>query len=146
MVRKSFLIWLAIIPLAILNGVFREIVVSPLIGERYGQPLSGISLCLIIFVICCVFIPKLGKGSAGTYWKIGFLWILLTVLFEFGFGLLTGDTIWELIKAYDIRTGNLWSLVVLFTGIAPYLTARIRQTIVEPQKAKGDEACIVKTG
>jgi len=129
MIKKSLLIWLAIIPCAILNGAFREAVINPLIGEKYGEPLSGVLLCIILFAICWFFIPRIGRGTAKTYWIIGLLWVILTILFEFGFGLLTGDTLAELIKAYDITTGNLWSLIVLFTGIAPWLTAKMRKLI-----------------
>ena len=129
MIKKSLLIWLAIIPCAILNGALREIVINPLIDERFGLPLSGVLLCMILFVLCWFGIPRIGRGTAKTYWIIGLLWIVLTILFETGFGLLTGDTLLELIRAYDVTTGNLWLLVILFTGIAPWLTAKMRKLI-----------------
>ena len=129
MIKKSFLIWLSIIPLAILNGGLREMVVNPLIGEKYGQPLSGVLLCIIIFVLCWFCIPRIGRGTAKTYLLIGIWWILLTVLFETGFGLLTGDSFAALIKAYDFTTGNLWLMVVIFVGIAPWLAAKIRRIV-----------------
>ena len=129
MIKKSLLIWLTIIPFAILNGGLREIALNPLMGEKYGQPLSGVTLCLLIFIVCWFCIPRIGKGTAKTYWIIGLCWIILTVLFETCFGLLTRNTFAELIKAYDMTTGNLWSLVVLFVGIAPWLTAKTRKLI-----------------
>jgi len=128
-IKKSLLIWLAIIPLAILNGGFREMVLNPLIGEKYGQPLSGVLLCLIVFILCWICIPRIGRGTAKTYWIIGLWWIILTILFETGFGLLIGDSFAELIRAYDITTGNLWLLVVIFAGTAPWLTAKARKLI-----------------
>ena len=129
MVKKSLFIWLAIIPLAILNGALREKVINPLIGEKYGLPLSSISLCCIIFVLCWFCIPLIGKGTAKTYWLIGLWWVILTVLFETGLGLLIGSTFAELVTAYDITTGNLWLSCVLFTGIAPRLIAKIKRII-----------------
>ncbi|MBK5722864.1 hypothetical protein JGH11_18495 [Dysgonomonas sp. Marseille-P4677] len=129
MIKKSLLIWLAIIPLSILNGALREMVLVPLLGINYALPLSGILLCLLIFILCYVFIPKIGKGTTRSYWKIGLLWIILTILFEFGFGLIMGNTFAELIKAYDITTGNLWLLIVLFTGMVSWLTAKLRKLI-----------------
>ena len=129
MIKKSFLIWLALVFLAIVNGGLRETLISPLIGERYGQPLSGILLSVILFVVCWFCIPRIGRGTAKTYWIIGLCWVIWTVLFETGFGLLTGDSMTELMKAYNPTTGNLWSLVVLFIGIAPWLTAKIRKII-----------------
>lgn len=129
MIKKSLLIWLAIIPLAILNGGLRERVIAPLIGAKYALPLSGILLCLFIFILCYIFIPRIGKGTKKSYLTIGLFWIVLTVLFEFALGLFMGNTFVELIEAYDITTGNLWSLVVLFTGLMPLLTAKMRKLI-----------------
>jgi hypothetical protein len=129
MIKKSLLIWLAIIPLAILNGGLRDKIINPLIGEKYGLPLSAISLCLLIFLLCWFCIPQIGKGRAKKYRIIGLLWILLTVLFETGFGLLLGKSWTKLMNIYDVTTGNLWVLVVLFTGIAPWLVAKMRKLI-----------------
>ena len=131
MIKKSLFIWLALIPLAILNGGLREMLINPLIGEKYGQPVSGISLCLLIFIVCWFFIPKIGKGTAKTYLIIGLLWIALTVLFETCLEFMTGNTFTGVIKTYDITTGNLWLLVVLFVGIAPWLTAKTRKLILK---------------
>jgi len=129
MIKKSILIWLSIIPLAILNGGLREAFLTPWLGENYAQPISGITLCLLIFIVSLIFIPRIGKGEQKTYWKIGILWIVLTIAFETIFGLVMGNSFDELLKAYDITTGNLWLLIVLFIGIAPYLTAKIKQLI-----------------
>jgi len=63
------------------------------------------------------------------YWTIGLWWIILTVLFETGFGMLISDSFAELVKAYDITTGNLWLLCVLFTGTAPWLSTKARKLI-----------------
>jgi hypothetical protein len=129
MIKKSILIWLSIIPLAILNGGFREVCLTPQIGESCARPISGIILLLLIFFVSFIFIPRIGKGVSKTYWKIGVLWVALTVLFETILGLATGTTFTEMLKAYDITTGNLWLLVVLFTGIIPWLVAKIKRII-----------------
>jgi len=129
MVKKSILIWLSIIPLAILNGGFREIYLISWIGKSYAQPVSGIILCLLIFTVSLIFIPRIGKGKPKTYWKIGCLWVALTLVFETILGLTMGHTLAELLKAYDITTGNLWLLAVILTGIMPWSAAKIRRII-----------------
>ena len=129
MIKKSILIWLSIIPLAILNGGFREKILIPWIGESCAEPISGIILCLLIFIVSLIFIPRIGKGEQKTYWKIGILWIASTIVFETMLGLAIGKSFTELINAYDIATGNLWILVVLFMGITPWLVAKIKQII-----------------
>jgi len=102
MIKKSILIWLSIIPLAILNGALREAFLTPWLGENYAQPVSGIILCLLIFIVSLVFIPRIGKGEQKIYCKIGILWIALTLVFETILGLAMGNSFGELLKAYDI--------------------------------------------
>jgi len=129
MIKKSLLIWLAIIPLAILNGGMREMVINPLIGERVGLPLSGVLLCILVFFLCWFCIPRIGRGTTKVYLLIGLWWIVLTVLFETVLGLLIGNSFTEVTNAYDMTTGNIWLLVVLFIGIAPWLSAKTRRLI-----------------
>ena len=129
MIKKSISIWSLIIPLAVLNGGFREMVLTPQLGESCAQPVSGIILLILIFIVSLIFIPRIGSGSQKTYWKIGVLWITLTIMFEIIFGLAAGNTTTELLKAYDVSTGNIWLLIVLFTGIAPWLVAKIKKII-----------------
>lgn len=125
---KSFLIWLGIIPLAILNGGLREKILLPLLGP-IGLPLSGIILCITVFLLTYIFIPLLGNGNNTTYIKMGLLWIVSTIVFEFSLGFATGDSFSEMINAYNITTGNLWIIVVLFIGFAPWITATLRKII-----------------
>jgi len=129
MVKKSILIWLLIIPLAILNGGLREAFLTPRLGESCAQPISGIILIILIFIVSFIFIPRIGKGLPKTYWKIGILWVAMTIVFEIILGLAMGDTFTELLKAYDITTGNLWLLIVLLTGVMPWLVAKIKRII-----------------
>ncbi|MDR0333629.1 MAG: hypothetical protein LBI15_09215 [Dysgonamonadaceae bacterium] len=129
MIKKSILIWLPIIPLAILNGGLRDMFLTPWLGESYSRPISGFILCLLIFVVSLIFIPRIGKGEEKTYWKIGVLWIVLTIIVEMILGLIMGISFREMLKAYDITTGNLWLIVVLFMGITPWLVAKIRRII-----------------
>lgn len=126
MIKKSLLIWLSIIPLAILNAGLREKVLTPLVGAGYSLPISGISLCVLIFFVSLVFVPKLGEGTPRTYWLMGLVWVVLTLIFETGLGFLMGKTLAEVMESYDVRTGNLWLPVVSFIGCAPRLASRLK--------------------
>jgi hypothetical protein len=127
MIKKSILIWLSIIPLAFLNGGLRELLLIPWLGESLAEFISVIILCLLIFIVSLIFIPRIGRGKQKTYWKIGVLWILLTIVFETILVFVTGGSFQELLKTYDITTGNLWLIIVLFTGVAPWLVAKIKR-------------------
>lgn len=126
MIKKTIFIWLSIIPLAILNAGLREKVLTPLIGTEYSLAISGITLIIFIFIVTFILLPKLGKGKPKVYWQIGFLWIMLTLIFETSMGIFMGNTFEQIVNAYDITNGNLWLLVVIFIGFAPRLVAHMK--------------------
>lgn len=131
MIKKSLLIWLGIIPLAVLNGILREKVLSPAIGENISLTISGITLCCLILALSVIFIPKLGRHNAKSYLKAGLVWMGATVVFEFLMEAAMGYTVRDMLRAYDVTSGNLWTVVVLFCAIAPLLAARIRGAVIK---------------
>lgn len=126
MILKSILIWLLIIPFAILNGVLRESVLNSILGENVALPISGILLSLIIFLIAYFLLPKLKLNNVKTPCYIGLLWMALTIIFEFGIGALSGQDFQEMLLAYNPLSGNLWLLVLIVTGISPWLVLKIK--------------------
>lgn len=125
---KSAAVWLAIVPCAILNGALREGVLRPMLGESVALPVSGLLLMGIILLLSWLFIPRLGtQGHPIPAWRIGLLWFVLTVAFETGAGIAQGADLSALLHNYDMSHGNLWPLVVLFTGCAPRLALWLRR-------------------
>ncbi|HOY47067.1 MAG TPA: hypothetical protein PLZ05_00485 [Alphaproteobacteria bacterium] len=127
-IAKSFLIWLGIIPLAFINGGLREFVLIPNFG-KIGLPISAVILGTMIFLMSYIFIPKLGNASKETFVKIGIYWATATVFFEILIGILGHKTAYEIFSQYNIITGNLWTLVILYTAFVPFLTAKKRKII-----------------
>lgn len=130
-ILKSLLIWLLFIPCAILNGGLREYVLTPSIGEQMALPLSGLLLCVLIFAVTWFLLPKIGRQKKATFTRIGVVWLILIILFETLLGLSSGSSFKELLYAYDITSGNLWLMVVLFTGFVPYCVVRQRKLFNE---------------
>lgn len=127
MMLKAFLIWLLIIPIAILNGGLREICLQPLLGEVYANLLSGFILCVAIFLIAYFSLPKLNQSSLRSYVLIGLLWVALTLTFETLFGLVQGHNFEKILQNYNMTRGNLWPLIVIFIGIVPWCIAKLRE-------------------
>ena len=124
---KALAAWFFLVILAILNGTLRVKLLVPLMGEQWAQPLSGVMLSLIILLLAWLVLPWLGPLSNPSLWLIGFLWLGLTLIFEFVFGRLVAGKSWqELLAAYDITTGNLWLLVLVTTAVAPRLATKLR--------------------
>lgn len=57
---------------------------------------------------------------------MGLLWVILTIIFETSINLIIGKNFVEIVKAYNITTGNLWLLVMISIGCLPRLVARIK--------------------
>ena len=123
---KALAIWVAILVLAIVNGTFREAVLIPKLGTTSGLILSGVFLSALILAATYLLLPWLGTRRSGQLFLIGFCWLVLTLVFEFSFGLLRGKTLPVILEAYTFKGGNLWPAVVLVTAVAPWLAAKLR--------------------
>lgn len=126
LIIKAFVVWLIILLLAISNGVFREAVLRPKMGQKTGLMLSGLLLCLLIVVTTYLALPWFKVWQTYQLLLIGTGWLLLTLVFEFSFGLLRGLSLKEILRAYSLKGGNLWPLVLLVTVLAPWLAGWLR--------------------
>lgn len=61
---KALSIWLAILLLAILNGLLREAVLVPLWGPVAGLVASGLLLSVLILLVAYLALPWLGVRGA----------------------------------------------------------------------------------
>ena len=125
---KAALIWVLIIPLAIINGALRDFITEPLLGSGAALPLSGILLSAMIFITAYLLVPKLGNMKSYEYCLIGAMWFVLTNLFDLIMILVSGNPISDFFMMFDITTGNLWILVVVSCLVSPALAAKIRKS------------------
>jgi len=122
----AFLIWVMIIPIAILNGGFREYVLVKLGG--LALPLSGIILSIYIFIIAYLLVPKIKNCVKRDYIFIGVMWFVLTNVFDLLSYIKDGEGFAGLLQSYNIFTGNLWLLVVLSALFSPIIVMKIKET------------------
>lgn len=128
-ILKFFIIWLCFIPVAILNGGMREYILVKAIGKEWALPVSGITLSVCIFLTTWLLLPLVTKAiTSKDCWLVGICWAALTIAFEFIAGLADGNTMTELLAAYNPLTGNLWLLVLATTLLSPIVTKNFRIT------------------
>lgn len=126
-VIKASLAWLLIMLLAIANGIAREALLEPTMGPAIALPLSGILLALIILLASWLLVPWFGGARASTWFAIGVLWVVLTLLFEYLFGHFVAGMPWrEISRVFDMVSGNLFLLALLSAALSPWLAARFR--------------------
>jgi len=126
-VIKASLTWLLIMLVAIANGIAREALLEPVFGPAIALPLSGILLAMIILLASWLLAPWFGRARASTWFAIGALWVVLTLLFEYLFGHFVAGMPWrEISRVFDVASGNLFLLALLSAALSPWLAARFR--------------------
>jgi len=121
----AIFIWIMIIPIAILNGGFREYVLVKL--GALARPLSGIILSICIFVVAYFLVPRIKNCVKRDYMIFGVIWFILTNLLDLSMYIMDEGGFVDLLNSYNILTGNTWLLVVLTALFAPAAVMRIRK-------------------
>lgn len=125
---RALVVWVGMLLIAIANGTFRVGVLELRMVEAAAHVTSTIMLCLLILVYTWTTISWIAPQSLPQAIAVGILWVVLTVGFEFGFGLFVADRPWpELLAEYNVLQGRVWALVLITIALAPYLTARLQR-------------------
>jgi hypothetical protein len=127
---KAAVIWFIIAIFAVINGIFRESIITPYFGEAVALPTSGITLSIIIFTITYYSFKLFDKNKYRTYLYIGIQWVTMTLIFEFVFGHYVIGKSWsELLHVFNILEGNLFIIALLASFFSPLLVARIKREL-----------------
>jgi hypothetical protein len=123
---NAFGVWLVMLVAAFINGAIRELLIVPQVGEQVGHFLSVFVLSGVIFGITYLFISALGPLPARMLLGVGLFWLVLSLLFEFGFFHYVMHAPWsKLLADYNIFRGRLLSVVWLTTLFAPLVCGKL---------------------
>jgi hypothetical protein len=118
---RAVLAWLVLAAVMFANGAARALILEPRLGEHLARQIATGTGVLMVFGFALVFVRRLEAPPGAELLKVGFLWLALTLAFEFGLGLATGAS-WETMLAdYDVGQGRLWPLIPASALIAPWL-------------------------
>jgi hypothetical protein len=120
--------WLVMLLVSVANGAARDITYGRHLSELAAHQISTAIAILLLGIVMWVAIrrypPATGRGAA----LVGVLWASLTMAFEFLFFHFVGGHPWDALLAnYDVTSGRVWVLVVLWLLVAPYLFFRMRR-------------------
>src|ERR1051326_8093797 len=112
MLMRSFVAWCGLLLLAIINGALREAVIIPRVSERAAHAISSVTLCAAIVIVSWFAIGWIRPLSAWQAWRVGSVWLALTLAFELLAGHYVFGNSWErLLADYNLLEGRLWVLV-----------------------------------
>jgi hypothetical protein len=125
---KASGMWLGMLLAAFLNGALRELFIVPYVGEPVGHVLSVIILSGAIFGLAYLFVSAQRPLPASTLFQIGLFWLVLSLLFEFGFFHYAMHEPWEkLLADYNLFRGRLLIVVWLTTLFSPLICGMLTQ-------------------
>jgi hypothetical protein len=126
MIAKYILVWFVLAIVANINGIIRNEVYRDALGDLRAHQLSTLILIILFGLVIWGFTRLWKIPSAQQAWTIGFIWLGMTILFEFIFGHFVVGHPWsKLLHDYNIFQGRVWILMLIWTTVAPYVFYRL---------------------
>jgi uncharacterized membrane protein YgdD (TMEM256/DUF423 family) len=133
MLLRAFAVWFGLMVLAVANGVFRNSVITPRLGDQAAHVASTIVLCLVIVTVAILMIRWIAPRTNRDALLIGIFWVVLIVGFEFLAGHYVFGHSWEKLFAdYNVSRGRVWLLVPALTLLAPRIALALRGPVTPP--------------
>lgn len=125
---RVFAVWLLLMAAETLHGVVRAIVLVPYFGDFRSRQIGVFTGSLLIVALVCLFERWLEVKTLSARLLVGFIWLLLTLLFEFGLGHFVFNYSFErLAEDYNLLAGGLMPLGLIVLLCAPLIAAKLRR-------------------
>lgn len=127
MILRALTVWVLLLGIAILNGGIREGWITPRFGASTGHVASTIMLAAFILLAAWLTIGWIRPPSPIAALRVGLLWLVLTLAFEFLAGHYLFGRPWSTLWSdYDLSRGRIWVLIPIITLLAPVLAGQLR--------------------
>lgn len=127
---RAFVVWLVIIAVESVHGIFRTLLLVPMMGDFPARQFSVFTGSLLIFVVTLLLNKWIAAKSTRQLLIIGALWVVLTVLFEITLGRLVLDLSWgRITEDYDITRGGLLGFGLTFMALSPLLATMLQRAM-----------------
>ena len=121
---KVFAVWLA----EIINGTLRTLFLVPSFGDFRARQISVFTGSIMILAIIFLTVRWIGTSKTGSLLAIGFIWLLLTLIFEISLGCFIFDYSWMRIgEEFNVLRGGLLPFGLIILLLAPIIAARLRK-------------------
>jgi uncharacterized membrane protein YdcZ (DUF606 family) len=128
MIRKYIAGWFGLLVIAMVNGALRDLLYKPYVGDLLAHQISVVTGITLFGVVIWYFVKRWPFTASHQAWTIGFMWLGMTVAFEFLFFHYVRGVPWSvLFHDYNIFEGRVWILVLLWVTIAPWVIWRWRK-------------------
>jgi hypothetical protein len=127
MFGRAVLVWFGLLVAAFANGTVRELALRPRVAEAVAHAISVGLLSAAILMVSWSTVTWIRPRSSSDAWRIGVMWLALTIAFEFLAGHYLFGAPWSRLGAdYNVLRGRIWVVVLITTLAAPVIALRIR--------------------
>lgn len=124
---RWLVLWVPLVFIGILNGVLREVSYARFFSELTAHQISTVTGIVFFSLYVWLIAGRWKLESSSRAITVGFAWMVLTVAFEFVFGLYVMGQPWSrLLRDYQLFEGRLWTLMLFWILVAPYIMTRLR--------------------
>jgi len=100
---------------------------APLIGDFQARQISVLIGSLIILTIAYFSIRWVRAENNVSLFIVGFVWLILTLLFEVGLGRFVFGFSWKrILSDYDISIGGLLPFGLIILTLSPLIAYKLR--------------------
>jgi hypothetical protein len=111
---------------AMVNGGLRDMTYGKKLPALQANQMSCLTGIILLGVVIYLYMRHWKLDSARLAIYLGLFWMALTVAFEFLFFHYFGGRSWAvLLESYDMASGQLWPLILIWVAVAPYLFYRL---------------------
>ena len=122
MTVRYLLAWFGLAVIAIGNGVLRESTYGNAVSDLAAHQISTATGILLTGAFVYLLSRAWPIESTNQAWLIGVLWLVFTVVFEFGFGHYVAGHSWNhLFADYNILNGRVWGIFLVWVLVMPYV-------------------------
>jgi hypothetical protein len=110
-----------------IHGTLRQLFVAPVLGDLPARQVGVLVGSAIVFAIAWLTIRWVGTRTFAQQLGVGFLWVVLIVVFELALGTALGYSRERMLSDYNLAAGGFMGLGLVFMLFAPALAARARR-------------------
>jgi hypothetical protein len=127
---RAITVWFLLMGAEVVHGVVRAMWLVPTVGDFHARQIGVFTGTIINLTVAALFIRWIHPTRIADALTVGVLWLVLTVMFEIGFGRAVMQAPWQRIGAdYDLVHGGLLPIGLVLLALAPLITAKSRRML-----------------
>lgn len=105
--------------------ILMNLIYQPLWGELIAHQIGMTTRILINFFFAYLLLQHADDYNTQDLILVGILWLVLTLIFEWGGSLAIGRSVEEILVGWNIFVGYMWPYVLLSYLLAPIIVEKI---------------------